>query len=418
MTSQESRGPGLSLLRTVAIQDANVLRATRTVSTREQFMDSLGVEGAPPADQPNSIRSLPLDRRAEPLAALALRINRLPHVDRFGMNRQFLDAFNEIPEQNRTPDLTALASVAAYSASTFVTPATAARQGANARHTARFYNIQDQQLIFNIENASVISRMPGSAGQRVMSGENVGNVARELGFTTEAGISRLEIEAVDNYRAQGSARQKVLSGEKVNAVAKASGFATQAGISSLESAAAGSTEPQSAGQRVRNGEKVNAVAKALGFTTQAGISSLENVAAGSTEPHSAGYRVLRGERVDTVAIDSGFTTQAGIISLERAAAGSREPQSAGLRVASGEHVGNVAIGSGFTTQLGRLDLETRAAYSPHDSGARRAMINGATVAEVVERFGFTTPDIIQALQRFYTTHAVPQNQVAAAQGGA
>jgi hypothetical protein len=376
VTSRENREPALSSLRAGAIRDAYIVSATRTVNTRHQFMNSLGLEGTEVADPPNSIRSLPLDRRAEPLAALALRINRLPPVQRFGVNRQFLNAFNEIPERNRTLNLTALANVAAYSADTLVNSGTAALQGANPAHTVLFYNIQDDQGIINIEQASADSRAQESAGQRVRRGENVGTVARELGFTTEAGISSLEI------------------------------------------AAAMSNAQRSAGQKVRNGENVNAVAIASGFTTQAGISRLESTAAMSNAQGSAAQKVRNGEHVGNVATQLGFTTQAGISSLERVAASSREPQSAGLRVASGENVIAVAETSGITTESGIYNLESAAAQSDHDSGARRAMINGATIDEVAKRFGFTIPSILQTLQRFHDTYVAKQNQAAAGKGGA
>jgi hypothetical protein len=316
MTSRENREPALSSLRAGAMQEANILSATRTVSTGEQFMNSLGVEGAPLADQPNSIRSLPLDRRAEPLAALALRINQLPHGERFGMNREFLNAFNTIPEQNRTPDLTALANVAAYSVNEFVDPHTAARRGANARQTALFYNIHDHQGIYSIERSAAISREPGSAGHRVSSGENVHTVANALGFTTQDGIYELERTAAIS-REPGSAAQRVASGENVKTVAEASGIVTQDRVYDLERIAAMSMEPGSAGQRVESGENVQTVANALGFTTQRGIYHLERAAALSEHPSGARQAMIAGETIDQVVQRFGFTSPASRVLLER-----------------------------------------------------------------------------------------------------
>jgi hypothetical protein len=206
----------------------------------------LGVEGAEVADPPSSIRSLPLDRRAEPLAALALRIHQLPYGDRFEMNRQFLNAFNEIPERNRTLNLTALANVAAYSADRFVDPRTAAYRGAHLGHTARFYNIQDQQVIHKMEQASATSLTTGSAAQRVRNGENAQTVANELGFTTQDGINRLEMTAAMS-RKPGSAGQRVRDGEDVLTVATQLGIVSPAAISILESKATHSRQRRSAG---------------------------------------------------------------------------------------------------------------------------------------------------------------------------
>jgi hypothetical protein len=276
MTSKESRGSALSLLRTVDMQDANILRATRTASTGEQFMNSLGLEGTEVADSPSSIRGLPLDRRAEPLAALALRINRLSYDDRLKMNRQFLNAFNEIPERNRTPDLTALANVAAYSDRTFLTPRTVVYLGANPGHTARFYNIQDQQVISDIEHTSVNSTAQGSAGQRVRSGENVQTVAAQLGIVTPEAISRLEYVAASSSNSR-SAGGRVSRGENVNAVATELSFTTPSGIRDLEIRAASSDHPSGARQAIINGATVDEVVQRSGFTMLASRTSLEHL---------------------------------------------------------------------------------------------------------------------------------------------
>jgi AraC-like DNA-binding protein len=257
------------------MQDANILRATRTASTGEQFMNSLGVEGAEVADSPSSIRGLPLDRRAEPLAALALRISQLPEPDRLEKNREFLKAFNEIPERNRTLNLTALANVAAYSADELLAPATVVWQGANPGHAARFYNIQDQLVIFSIEQASASSTAQGSAGQRVRSGENVQTVANELGFTTQAGISRLEYVAASSSNSR-SAGGRVERGENVQNVAKQLGF-TPSGIRRLETRAASSNHPLGAKQAIINGATVDEVVERSGFTIPGIRMSLEHL---------------------------------------------------------------------------------------------------------------------------------------------
>jgi hypothetical protein len=203
MTSKESRGPALTSLREGATQDANIVRATRTVSTRHQFMNSLGVEGAPHADQPNSIRSLPLDRRAEPLAALALRINRLPYHDRLEMNRQFLNAFNTIPEQNRTPDLTALANVAAYSdsADRFITPASVVWRGANVSHTALFYNMHgNQEAIRSLELEAADSNNRLGARRAMLAGATIEQVIERFGFTHPDARRALELTYAQDVR--------------------------------------------------------------------------------------------------------------------------------------------------------------------------------------------------------------------------
>jgi hypothetical protein len=164
-------------------------------------MDSLGVEGAPLADQPNSIRSLPLDRRAEPLAALALRINRLPYGDRLEMNRQFLDAFNAIPEQNRTPDLTALANVAAYSADMLLVPRAVVWQGANVSHTALFYNMHgNQEGIRSLELEAADSYNPLGARRAMLAGATIEQVIERFGFTHPDARRALELTYAQDVR--------------------------------------------------------------------------------------------------------------------------------------------------------------------------------------------------------------------------
>jgi hypothetical protein len=321
MTSRESRGPGLSLLREGANQDANIVRATRTVSTREQFKNSLGKAGTEAADQPNSIRSLPLDRRAEPLAALALRISQLPEPDRFAMNREFLKAFNEIPEQNRTLNLTALANVAAYSVDEsanppFVHPRTAAWLGANPGPIALFYNINDRQIISELERTSAESRAEGSAGARVRSGENVQTVAKESGFTTEFGISRLESSAIHSRQPE-SAVARVTSGQHVQTVATLLGIVTQPGIRDLEIAAASSREEGSPGRRVLSGENVKTVAEVSGIVCQDAIHYLELMAASSDHLLGARQALKAGETLDQVAERFGFTLPQALETLQR-----------------------------------------------------------------------------------------------------
>jgi hypothetical protein len=321
VTSEESRGPGLLLLREGANQDANIVRATRTVSTREQFKNSLGKAGTEAADQPNSIRSLPLDRRAEPLAALALRISLLPGPDRFAMNREFLKAFNEIPEKNRTLNLTALANVAAYSVDAsanpqFVHPRTAAWRGANPGPIALFYNINDRQIISELERTSAESRELGSAGQRVWSGENVQTVAKESGFTTELGISRLESSAI-NSRQPESAGRLVTSGQHVQTVATLLGIVTQSGIRDLEIEAARSREPGSPGLKVSSGENVKAVAEASGIVSPYGIYYLELMAASSDHLSGARQALKAGATIAEVAQRFGFTTPEALDTLKR-----------------------------------------------------------------------------------------------------
>jgi hypothetical protein len=245
------------------------------VDTVAEFSRLLGSADTPVND---TITSLHPSIQALPLSALALRICLLrpeegdddEDVDVEDVTNDFLDAFDTLAEEHRTPELTSLAQVAAYSIDEFGARA-AVRRGANVLHTARFYDVTEHDTIQLLEQEAAFSGLPGSAGSAARSGEHLQTVADRFGMNSEHGRTLLELQAVLN----GAAREAAGSSQNLQAVAEQFGINSTVARGHLEVEAACSHHPESAGTAVRGGRTVAEVADQFRIVTEAGLAELQ-----------------------------------------------------------------------------------------------------------------------------------------------
>lgn len=165
------------------------------VTTRSQFMETLGPVGTQVAEEPHSIRSLHPTQRANPLFILGLKINRFLPENKPATTAAFVAAVKEIPLENRTDGLIKLANVAEISMKETVNfnPMEVAKHGGNIQQTASFYGISNNELrhIF-LQQAAATSDKPGSAGAAARGGGNATQIAADFGIS--ASISKATLQ--------------------------------------------------------------------------------------------------------------------------------------------------------------------------------------------------------------------------------
>jgi hypothetical protein len=201
------------------------------VNTRAAFMQLLGPEGTQIADVPNNIRGLPLRLRAAPLSALASRIHTLPLGEKKAMTTEFLTAFNEIPADDRSTPLNAMARVAEDNLRG-VSATVSVRRGANSQYTALFYGMTQKNHIEDLESSAVFSQLPGSAGAAVREGGNVKTVAHEFGIFSNSVIEKLEFHAANSMHPSAARTALDPSKSNIHEIAERFGL-TESGIKQL-----------------------------------------------------------------------------------------------------------------------------------------------------------------------------------------